>query len=181
MSEIYFPFNHVVPDGRFGNIFARGRPLSKFWYQKMVLKCIINLSRPSHDLTADQSVRCKLHVHDSSVELLKTAKPADLLSCVSMKTVLTISVRFSVTAMSSLSLSLLQAKSCICHMCGAHLNRLHSCLYCVFFACFAKKHIHEHAKSKRHNLGGAHLLGTPTCASTHAHARTHMRSSVRET
>ncbi|XP_041829995.1 ubiquitin carboxyl-terminal hydrolase 22-like isoform X2 [Melanotaenia boesemani] len=46
-----------------------------------------------------------------------------------------------------------KAKSCICHMCGAHLNRLHSCLYCVFFACFAKKHIHEHAKSKRHNLG----------------------------
>lgn len=47
----------------------------------------------------------------------------------------------------------LQAKSCICHTCGAHLNRLHSCLYCVFFACFAKKHIHDHAKSKRHNLG----------------------------
>ncbi|XP_037133451.1 ubiquitin carboxyl-terminal hydrolase 22 isoform X2 [Syngnathus acus] len=46
-----------------------------------------------------------------------------------------------------------KAKSCICHMCGAHLSRLHSCLYCVFFACFAKKHIHEHAKSKRHNLG----------------------------
>ncbi|KAM4624535.1 ubiquitin carboxyl-terminal hydrolase 22 [Polymixia lowei] len=45
-----------------------------------------------------------------------------------------------------------KAKSCICHMCGVHLNRLHSCLYCVFFACFAKKHIHEHAKSKRHNL-----------------------------
>ncbi|MEQ2293544.1 Ubiquitin carboxyl-terminal hydrolase 22 [Ameca splendens] len=45
-----------------------------------------------------------------------------------------------------------KAKSCICHMCGAHLNRLHSCLYCVFFACFSKKHIHEHAKSKRHNL-----------------------------
>ncbi|XP_041062935.1 ubiquitin carboxyl-terminal hydrolase 22 isoform X3 [Cetorhinus maximus] len=46
-----------------------------------------------------------------------------------------------------------KAKSCICHMCGAHLNRLHSCLYCVFFGCFTKKHIHEHAKSKRHNLG----------------------------
>ncbi|RXM32814.1 Ubiquitin carboxyl-terminal hydrolase 22 [Acipenser ruthenus] len=44
------------------------------------------------------------------------------------------------------------AKSCICHMCGAHLNRLHSCLYCVFFGCFNKKHIHEHAKNKRHNL-----------------------------
>ncbi|MBN3311352.1 UB22A hydrolase, partial [Atractosteus spatula] len=45
-----------------------------------------------------------------------------------------------------------KAKSCICHMCGAHLNRLHSCLYCVFFGCFTKKHIHEHAKNKRHNL-----------------------------
>ncbi|XP_045571625.1 ubiquitin carboxyl-terminal hydrolase 22 isoform X3 [Salmo salar] len=45
------------------------------------------------------------------------------------------------------------AKSCICHMCGAHLNRLHSCLSCVFFGCFTKKHIHEHAKNKRHNLG----------------------------
>ncbi|XP_077019453.1 ubiquitin carboxyl-terminal hydrolase 22 [Tamandua tetradactyla] len=45
-----------------------------------------------------------------------------------------------------------KAKSCVCHVCGAHLNRLHSCLYCVFFGCFAKKHIHEHAKSKRHNL-----------------------------
>ncbi|OXB67535.1 hypothetical protein ASZ78_004653 [Callipepla squamata] len=45
-----------------------------------------------------------------------------------------------------------KAKSCICHMCGAHLNRLHSCLYCVFFGCFTKKHIHEHAKTKRHNL-----------------------------
>uniref|UniRef100_A0A8C2F513 Ubiquitin carboxyl-terminal hydrolase n=1 Tax=Cyprinus carpio TaxID=7962 RepID=A0A8C2F513_CYPCA len=45
-----------------------------------------------------------------------------------------------------------KAKSCICHLCGAHLNRLHSCLHCVFFGCFSKKHIHEHAKSKRHNL-----------------------------
>lgn len=51
------------------------------------------------------------------------------------------------------SVLLFQAKSCICHMCGAHLNRLHSCLYCVFFGCFTKKHIHEHAKTKRHNLG----------------------------
>ncbi|GAA6097584.1 ubiquitin carboxyl-terminal hydrolase 22-like isoform X1 [Tachysurus ichikawai] len=42
-------------------------------------------------------------------------------------------------------------------MCGAHLNRLHSCLYCVFFGCFSKKHIHEHAKTKRHNLGKMHL------------------------
>ncbi|KAJ8793679.1 hypothetical protein J1605_003490 [Eschrichtius robustus] len=47
----------------------------------------------------------------------------------------------------------LPAKSCVCHVCGVHLNRLHSCLHCVFFGCFTKKHIHEHAKSKRHNLG----------------------------
>ncbi|XP_035525945.1 ubiquitin carboxyl-terminal hydrolase 22 [Morone saxatilis] len=56
-----------------------------------------------------------------------------------------------------------KAKSCICHMCGAHLNRLHSCLYCVFFACFAKKHIHEHAKSKRHNLAIDLLYGGIYC------------------
>ncbi|XP_048101501.1 ubiquitin carboxyl-terminal hydrolase 22 [Alosa alosa] len=45
-----------------------------------------------------------------------------------------------------------KAKSCVCHMCGVHLNRLHSCLNCVFFGCFSKKHIHEHAKAKRHHL-----------------------------
>lgn len=62
----------------------------------------------------------------------------------------------------SVSVLLFQAKSCICHMCGAHLNRLHSCLYCVFFGCFTKKHIHEHAKTKRHNLGE---FSSPWCSS----------------
>ncbi|NXO65004.1 UB22A hydrolase, partial [Phainopepla nitens] len=61
------------------------------------------------------------------------------------------------------SLLLFQAKSCICHMCGAHLNRLHSCLYCVFFGCFTKKHIHEHAKTKRHNLAIDLLYGGIYC------------------
>uniref|UniRef100_A0A3P9HMA2 Ubiquitin carboxyl-terminal hydrolase n=1 Tax=Oryzias latipes TaxID=8090 RepID=A0A3P9HMA2_ORYLA len=56
-----------------------------------------------------------------------------------------------------------KAKSCLCHMCGAHLNRLHSCLSCVFFACFAKKHIHEHAKSKRHHLAVDLLYGGVYC------------------
>ncbi|XP_053328084.1 ubiquitin carboxyl-terminal hydrolase 22 [Spea bombifrons] len=56
-----------------------------------------------------------------------------------------------------------KAKSCICHMCGAHLNRLHSCLYCVFFGCFTKKHIHEHAKGKRHNLAIDLLYGGIYC------------------
>ncbi|MCJ8738213.1 hypothetical protein PDJAM_G00033000 [Pangasius djambal] len=55
------------------------------------------------------------------------------------------------------------AKSCICHMCGAHLNRLHSCLHCVFFGCFTKKHIHEHAKTKRHNLAIDLLYGGIYC------------------
>ncbi|KAG9340466.1 hypothetical protein JZ751_021579, partial [Albula glossodonta] len=57
----------------------------------------------------------------------------------------------------------LQAKSCMCHMCGAHLSRLHSCLYCVFFGCFTKKHIHEHAKNKRHNLAIDLLYGGIYC------------------
>ncbi|MGH0166075.1 UNVERIFIED_CONTAM: hypothetical protein FKN15_054617 [Acipenser sinensis] len=48
-------------------------------------------------------------------------------------------------------------------MCGAHLNRLHSCLYCVFFGCFTKKHIHEHAKNKRHNLAIDLLYGGIYC------------------
>ncbi|CAB1311954.1 unnamed protein product [Coregonus sp. 'balchen'] len=55
------------------------------------------------------------------------------------------------------------AKSCICHMCGTHLNRLHSCLSCVFFGCFTKKHIHEHAKNKRHNLAIDLLYGGIYC------------------
>ncbi|XP_045065691.1 ubiquitin carboxyl-terminal hydrolase 22-like isoform X3 [Coregonus clupeaformis] len=56
-----------------------------------------------------------------------------------------------------------KAKSCVCHMCGAHLNRLHSCLSCVFFGCFTKKHIHEHAKNKRHNLAIDLLYGGIYC------------------
>lgn len=57
-----------------------------------------------------------------------------------------------------------KAKSCVCHVCGGvHLNRLHSCLHCVFFGCFTKKHIHEHAKSKRHNLAIELMYGGIYC------------------
>ncbi|XP_052613226.1 ubiquitin carboxyl-terminal hydrolase 22 isoform X2 [Peromyscus californicus insignis] len=56
-----------------------------------------------------------------------------------------------------------KAKSCVCHVCGIHLNRLHSCLYCVFFGCFTKKHIHDHAKSKRHNLAIDLMYGGIYC------------------
>ncbi|XP_077001216.1 ubiquitin carboxyl-terminal hydrolase 51 [Tamandua tetradactyla] len=45
-----------------------------------------------------------------------------------------------------------KAKSCICRVCSTHMNRLHSCLSCVFFGCFAEKHIHKHAETKQHNL-----------------------------
>ncbi|KAM5221423.1 ubiquitin carboxyl-terminal hydrolase 51 [Ctenodactylus gundi] len=45
-----------------------------------------------------------------------------------------------------------KANSCICHVCNSHMNRLHSCLSCVFFGCFTEKHIHKHAETKLHNL-----------------------------
>lgn len=45
-----------------------------------------------------------------------------------------------------------KAKSCICHVCSSHMNRLHSCLSCVFFGCLTEKHIHKHAEMKQHNL-----------------------------
>ncbi|XP_057566831.1 ubiquitin carboxyl-terminal hydrolase 22-like [Hippopotamus amphibius kiboko] len=56
-----------------------------------------------------------------------------------------------------------KAKSCVCHMCGVHLNRLHACLHCVFFSCFTKKHIHEHTKSKRQNLALELMYGGIYC------------------
>ncbi|KAM5195159.1 LOW QUALITY PROTEIN: ubiquitin carboxyl-terminal hydrolase 51 [Hipposideros larvatus] len=45
-----------------------------------------------------------------------------------------------------------KAKSCICRVCSTHMNRLHSCLSCVFFGCFTEKHIHKHAETEQHNL-----------------------------
>ena len=43
-----------------------------------------------------------------------------------------------------------------CHTCRQHVPRLHSCLYCVYFGCYADRHIFEHAKVKKHNLGPHH-------------------------
>uniref|UniRef100_A0A8C4Q309 Ubiquitin carboxyl-terminal hydrolase n=1 Tax=Eptatretus burgeri TaxID=7764 RepID=A0A8C4Q309_EPTBU len=56
-----------------------------------------------------------------------------------------------------------KARSCVCHLCGAHFNRLHSCLSCVFFGCFGRRHIHEHAKTKRHPLAIDLYHGTIYC------------------
>ncbi|EPY88644.1 ubiquitin carboxyl-terminal hydrolase 22 [Camelus ferus] len=84
-------------------------------------------------------------------------------------TVPTTEIREKLAKMYKTTPNVIFAKSCVCHVCGVHLNRLHSCLHCVFFGCFTKKHIHEHAKgvffgcftkkhihehakAKRHNL-----------------------------
>ncbi|KAJ8333171.1 hypothetical protein SKAU_G00420670 [Synaphobranchus kaupii] len=64
-----------------------------------------------------------------------------------------------------------KAKACMCHMCGAHLSRLHSCLHCVFFGCFTKKHIHEHAKNKRHNLEPTGVSERVNKGRPYAHAK----------
>ncbi|XP_072044155.1 ubiquitin carboxyl-terminal hydrolase 22-like [Amphiura filiformis] len=45
-----------------------------------------------------------------------------------------------------------KAQTCVCYTCRQHDNRLHSCLYCVFFGCYNARHIHEHVLSTRHNL-----------------------------
>ncbi|XP_002720078.1 ubiquitin carboxyl-terminal hydrolase 51 [Oryctolagus cuniculus] len=56
-----------------------------------------------------------------------------------------------------------KAKSCICHVCSTHMNRLHSCLSCVFFGCFTEKHIHKHAETKQHNLAVDLYYGVIYC------------------
>jgi len=48
---------------------------------------------------------------------------------------------------------ILQAVSCLCHTCKTYKDRLHSCLHCIFFGCYVKGHIQEHAKTKKHFLG----------------------------
>ncbi|XP_032826199.1 ubiquitin carboxyl-terminal hydrolase 22-like [Petromyzon marinus] len=56
-----------------------------------------------------------------------------------------------------------KARSCVCHLCGAHFGRLHACLHCIYFGCFARRHIHEHAKAKRHPLSMDLYHGTVFC------------------
>ncbi|KAK2149381.1 hypothetical protein LSH36_454g00029 [Paralvinella palmiformis] len=58
-----------------------------------------------------------------------------------------------------------QARNCVCHTCKCWTPRLHSCLSCVFFGCFGSKHIHEHAKSKRHLLAVDLTYGSVYCFS----------------
>lgn len=43
-----------------------------------------------------------------------------------------------------------KAQICICHTCHVTGPRLHACLQCVYFGCYNSRHIHEHARTKKH-------------------------------
>ncbi|XP_064637300.1 ubiquitin carboxyl-terminal hydrolase 22-like isoform X2 [Lineus longissimus] len=58
-----------------------------------------------------------------------------------------------------------KARICLCHTCHEVKPRLHSCLYCVFFGCYGAKHIHEHARAKKHNLALDLTYGAVYCFS----------------
>lgn len=46
-----------------------------------------------------------------------------------------------------------QSQALKCHKCESSQSKLYACLQCVYFACYDKKHIHEHAKVTRHFIG----------------------------
>ncbi|XP_028395120.1 ubiquitin carboxyl-terminal hydrolase 22-like [Dendronephthya gigantea] len=51
-----------------------------------------------------------------------------------------------------------------CDDCDTSSNRLHSCLYCVYFGCYSGlKHIHAHAKKKDHKLAVDLTYGVVYC------------------
>ncbi|XP_011634474.1 ubiquitin carboxyl-terminal hydrolase 22 [Pogonomyrmex barbatus] len=56
-----------------------------------------------------------------------------------------------------------KAVSCLCHTCKTYKDRLHSCLHCIFFGCYAKGHIQEHAKTKKHFLAVDLCYGNILC------------------
>jgi ubiquitin carboxyl-terminal hydrolase 22/27/51 len=56
-----------------------------------------------------------------------------------------------------------KAHSCLCYTCHEYGPRLHSCLSCIFFGCYGAKHIHEHAKTRKHNLAVDLSYGAVFC------------------
>ncbi|XP_046754069.1 ubiquitin carboxyl-terminal hydrolase 22 isoform X1 [Diprion similis] len=56
-----------------------------------------------------------------------------------------------------------KAVSCLCHTCKTYKDRLHSCLHCIFFGCYSKGHIQEHAKTKKHFLAVDLCYGNILC------------------
>ncbi|ESN98084.1 hypothetical protein HELRODRAFT_113992 [Helobdella robusta] len=56
-----------------------------------------------------------------------------------------------------------KARSLFCYTCRQYHPRLHSCLYCVFFGCYANKHINDHAKTQKHHLAIDLTYGVILC------------------
>ncbi|XP_063240683.1 ubiquitin carboxyl-terminal hydrolase 22 isoform X2 [Bacillus rossius redtenbacheri] len=55
-----------------------------------------------------------------------------------------------------------KATSCFCFVCKSIGPRLHSCLHCIYFGCFAG-HIQEHAKLEKHYLAVDLVWGKVLC------------------
>ncbi|KAK7111323.1 hypothetical protein V1264_010978 [Littorina saxatilis] len=66
-------------------------------------------------------------------------------------------------ACSSIEARRVKAKSCFCHTCRYRGLRVHACLSCVYFGCYNEQHIHNHAKTKKHNLSVDLSYGTVYC------------------
>lgn len=56
-----------------------------------------------------------------------------------------------------------KAQICVCHVCHATSPRLHACLQCVYFGCYAKQHIHEHVHASQHMLAVDISYGVVHC------------------
>ncbi|XP_033122168.1 ubiquitin carboxyl-terminal hydrolase 22-like, partial [Anneissia japonica] len=56
-----------------------------------------------------------------------------------------------------------KAKVWKCNTCHRHDGRLHACLQCIFFGCYNRGHIHDHAKLKQHNLAVDLAYGAVYC------------------
>lgn len=56
-----------------------------------------------------------------------------------------------------------RAKSCICQVCKSYKGRLHACLHCIYFGCYEKHHMHEHAQENGHYLAVDLTFGQIFC------------------
>lgn len=68
-----------------------------------------------------------------------------------------------------------KAQGMMCSTCGQynHPVRLHACLGCIFFGCYVKKHIHEHAKANNHPLGEHSIFAILNCQPFHFRSLLH--------
>ncbi|XP_035204719.1 ubiquitin carboxyl-terminal hydrolase 22-like isoform X2 [Stegodyphus dumicola] len=59
--------------------------------------------------------------------------------------------------------SLKRKAHCICYECKILTRRIHACLFCVYFGCYYRSHIHKHAEEKQHHLAMDTNIGTVYC------------------